>query len=747
MTSIKRRHFLQFAGATLASLGLSHARIRYQSLTMGRALAQETPRKLALLVGINNYAVEAPLQGCINDVFSQRELLIHRFGFNPNDIVTLTDESELTPTRENILQTFEAHLIKQARPGDVVVFHFSGHGSRVLDPDSTAADGLSSTYVPQNNQKSLSEIDPSTAFVSDITGRTLFLLLAGIKTDNLTAVLDSCHSGGGTRGNHRIRSLDRSRGLGLVVKPNAAELEYRQQLRERIGLPDADIQQAVPRGVILASTRPEELAADTSFDGFYAGAFTYALTQQLWQETDPRTAIAIFNDVKPRVSKISHTEQVPKVDSLGSGLLSPPYFINAGGVSADGIVRKRQGSAVELWLGGLPALSFAAFNRGARLVASDRQGQQIGSILLGERTGLTAKGQICQETPAGAIQAGTFLLEKSRAIPADFRLRIGVDPSLNTTPSALAALGLTERVEFRNLGSGEVEYILAKVTAANQADFVAANGFTTKPALGSIGLHDPGLTPLPDSFGATGESMQNALQRLKAKFGALLAARWLKLSLNANSSELAIGAVLKMGANWTLTAAKQFAVRGNETPASEAEVAVEFQNPTSGLTEVPVGTDARLEIRNQENRDLYLAIFVIDTTGELTAIYPNIWTQAADTSRVQARQTLVVPGPEDLFRLVVQEPLGTTEIIILASTSPLTGGVRALQALAKLRGDTEGPQALSDRSLAIASDVLADQDRSARAVALGCQAAHSGSLMAATSELAALSLSFIATNR
>jgi hypothetical protein len=100
-----------------------------------QVLAKSTPRKLALLVGINNYPDKppiTPLRGCVNDVALQRHLLIHRFGFNPKDIYTLTDAQA---TRQGILEAFEEHLIKQAKPGDVVVYHYSGHGSRVSDPD------------------------------------------------------------------------------------------------------------------------------------------------------------------------------------------------------------------------------------------------------------------------------------------------------------------------------------------------------------------------------------------------------------------------------------------------------------------------------------------------------------------------------------------------------------------------------------------------------------------------------------
>ena len=48
--TISRRHFLQFAASTLATLGLSQFDIQRQGLRYARVLAQSTPRKLALLV-------------------------------------------------------------------------------------------------------------------------------------------------------------------------------------------------------------------------------------------------------------------------------------------------------------------------------------------------------------------------------------------------------------------------------------------------------------------------------------------------------------------------------------------------------------------------------------------------------------------------------------------------------------------------------------------------------------------------
>jgi uncharacterized caspase-like protein len=184
MSRISRRYFLQFAGSTIATLGLSPWDIINKGNRYAKVLAQDTPRKLALLVGINQYPASerfGSLQGCVTDVDLQQELLIHRFGFQPSDILKLTsDESpDKQPTRQNILTTFEKHLIEQAKPGDVVVFHFSGHGSRLPEPDpiqSCRKDNFNSTLVPADDGKN--------GVAQDIMGRTLFLLMSALKTEN-----------------------------------------------------------------------------------------------------------------------------------------------------------------------------------------------------------------------------------------------------------------------------------------------------------------------------------------------------------------------------------------------------------------------------------------------------------------------------------------------------------------------------------------------------------------------------------
>jgi hypothetical protein len=101
---MKRRNFLHFAGTALATLGLSQTDFLRQADHVGRVLAQGTPRKLALLVGINHYPeAVGSLNGCLTDVRLQKHLLIHRFGFNPADVIEISDDVATKPTRANIL--------------------------------------------------------------------------------------------------------------------------------------------------------------------------------------------------------------------------------------------------------------------------------------------------------------------------------------------------------------------------------------------------------------------------------------------------------------------------------------------------------------------------------------------------------------------------------------------------------------------------------------------------------------------
>ncbi len=737
MSRIKRRQFLQLASSTLTTLGLSQLDIQRAGDSLGRVLAQSTPRKLALLVGINKYR-DFPLNGCITDVLLQKQLLIHRFGFNPNDILLLTDEQA---TRQGILTAFEEHLIKQAKPGDVVVFHFSGHGSQVQDPDcDSTPDCLNSTFVPVDG--SLPTGYPNQGgIVQDIMGHTLFLLMYALQTENVTVVLDSCHSGGGTRGNFRVRS----RNGGSQLKPVATEQEYQQQWLQRLKLSPDEFKRlrrlGVAKGAVIASTKPDQLAADAPFADFFAGAFTYLMTQYLWQQAGSESFARALPNVARSTTRLSFTKQEPLIEFKPSSDHSkkPVYFIAEQTPPAEAVITKVEGSEAELWLGGLDPDSLAAFESGAILSVVDPQGREKGQVQLASRQGLVGRAKLLV-----AVQPGAFLQERSRSIRSDLTLKIGLDPSLgNEASQAKQALQTFPRIEALPLQQQEVQYIFGRMTPTYRQQLLSTQ-VAKLPEDGSLGLFSPALEVIPDSFGTKSETVTNAIARLRPKLKSLLAARIVKTALNTNSSRLnVVSSMRPEGAGEVFATA--FTVRGLSKNTSHNQ-------PTSVVTpsaqKLPLGTPVQLQVTNNEASELYLSVLVIDPTGEISVIFPNQWTTAEQVTLVGAGQTLKIPDPnKDNFRLVTQEPKGVAEVLILASRTPLRSAIQAIREIAVSGGQRSGPITLSSSGQSsepaeVIDNLLDDVNNGTRGSTSKATPTRSTVRNIDASQLAALSITF-----
>ena len=101
-------------------------------------------------MGCNYRGTPHALRGCINDAKCLAYCLQTRFGFHPQDCVLMTDDSPdraLWPTRANILTGLQ-RLVVNTRPGDRLVFSFSGHGSQTQDWSGDEADGFNETLCP-----------------------------------------------------------------------------------------------------------------------------------------------------------------------------------------------------------------------------------------------------------------------------------------------------------------------------------------------------------------------------------------------------------------------------------------------------------------------------------------------------------------------------------------------------------------------------------------------------------------------
>ena len=145
----------------------------------------------ALLVGINDYApigAGGPdLNGCVNDVRDMATTL-RDLGIVPAVPTNMHIFTDSRATRAAILNEL-GWLVDGAKRGDVLVFYYSGHGSQMPDMTGEETDKRDETICPH---------DFATAgMIKDDDLRAIF---SGIGTGvNLEVILDSCHSGTGTR--------------------------------------------------------------------------------------------------------------------------------------------------------------------------------------------------------------------------------------------------------------------------------------------------------------------------------------------------------------------------------------------------------------------------------------------------------------------------------------------------------------------------------------------------------------------
>lgn len=697
MSRIKRRHFLQLAGSTLATLGWSQNNLLNASNNYGKVLAQNNSRKLALLIGINEYDRDAngwiPLKGCTTDIQLQRELLVNCFGFKTQDIKILRDRDA---TRQNILMLFEEHLIRQAKPGDVVVFHYSGHGSRVRDIDSE--DGVDGTIVPIDSPYPSNQEDK----VKDITGGTIFLLTSALNTDNVTVVLDCCYSGGTTRGNLRIRSRSSNSRLQVI----ATEKEYQQRWLSRLNLSRAEFikrrGQGIAKGVAITSAKKNQLAADVSFDGFAAGAFTYAMTQYLWQHRsnpllDP--TIAYTSNAITTISPSSLQQPLLEIaPNQNNG--EPVYFLNKQIPPAEAVITSVNNNSVKFWLGGVEAKSIHAFNRGATFSVIDSQQNSIAKIQLNSREGLIGYGKLASN-PQQNISNGNLLQEEIRSIPANLKLKIGIDVPDNTQWQEIKqAFAQFKQIEILPLQQGEIDYIFGRFGSQTSSMQISPT-----PPLQSLGLFYPDYSIVRGSFHAKNETISSAVERLQNKLQSLLAIKLIRLTLNPHASRLKVSATLSNPNTPQRLLVESVTDRNNFNYTPQYRSA-----NSSGIEPIPLGTSLQLAITNHEERPVYLNILAIDSEGEIIIIFPNNWTNLAQQILVPANKTLQIPDSHTSgFELRTAQPLGMTEVLIVCSTNPLKRSLVKLEQLARSEGVSRGAMVLS-QPWEVIEDLLTDFD-------------------------------------
>ena len=268
--------------------------------------------RYALLVGVNDYpAIEADLNGTLNDVEKMRALLVDHYGYDDENVLVLANADA---TRDHVIEAFRRHL-GQAGPAGSALFYYSGHGTQIPD-----------TYLGFGDADEADEADESLVLWG-MGGDFGFLIdeEVGALADNLQAghrlvVLDNCHSGTGTRGPEEEAKLYRVRNLPFAF--------IREQGADRPRALVTETNDPGPaRHVLLAAARSEQFSIETSGlseDGSSGGIFTYYLTRALWN-ADPGASLSsimdgVRVDVMETTAALEYEEQLDPQEPQAEGM-------------------------------------------------------------------------------------------------------------------------------------------------------------------------------------------------------------------------------------------------------------------------------------------------------------------------------------------------------------------------------------------------------------------------------------------
>lgn len=317
------------------------------------ALHSISGRRRAVFIGINYKGQKGELRGCVNDVVNIKNFFESHYPLD--EIMVLTDdkkaepETQYTPTRKNILASFR-WLIKGAKPGDSLLLHYSGHGSKVRNQDGTEASGYDQTLVPVDFESAGQILDDD---VHDVLCRKL------PKGVRLTAIFDCCHSESimdlpfvyNVNGDLDIIENNKNESIATLVsagtrylldgnKKKAAKTIKNEltNLFKGVAIGGGDsaqtnaarakmIEQNQTKAdiIMFAGCKDDQTSADTQVQGQATGAMSYALIHVLKKKRRDITYTELLREMR-QILENKYT-QVPQMSAGRKLILDSPFQI------------------------------------------------------------------------------------------------------------------------------------------------------------------------------------------------------------------------------------------------------------------------------------------------------------------------------------------------------------------------------------------------------------------------------------
>jgi hypothetical protein len=317
-------------------------------------------KKYALIVGVNHYPYlepECQLNGCVNDAKLVKSTLKNKFGFAPENIVTLYDEAA---TRDAILAEME-RIVEIIEEDDIVVFHFSGHGQECkvkpkhVDEGSDEGSGMINCIIPHDDSEPTLHdpiMAPEGKIYREIREGQINQWLQELakKTPYTTLIFDACHSGTMTRSSQStdVRSIPHEVRTQIISEEDfgttdhfSAAVTTQSRARRKGWLTLSDYY------VVISGCRDTQKSKEKNFAEkgmlFKHGVLTYFLCGALNKAKPGTTYRDVFELVSTGVvSKVK--AQNPQIEGaidrevFGIKDIEPLAFIPISGVDGDQIV-------------------------------------------------------------------------------------------------------------------------------------------------------------------------------------------------------------------------------------------------------------------------------------------------------------------------------------------------------------------------------------------------------------------------
>jgi Caspase domain len=604
--TLTRREFIERAGWSWLALGVGLPAFRPASV-----LAAPIPHKFAVLVGIDRYGSDhLDLKGCTTDVELQRLLLQYRFGFLAENILVLTGEHA---TRLAIETAFQEHLIAQAQPDDLVIFHFSGRGARIEGQDC---------LIPSDGAERAISLD------------TLLLLAACLPTGRSTLVLDTSFApvDRPRLGNLRSRSY-----ADPPATFNLDESAFQEAIKQRY-----KPKNPVFQGILLTASNGDQTALELSGNGWNAGLFTYALTSYLWSDW----ASIARQGVGETVESILGTGLEPKIFRQGKSFFAYNTSTEKSRGGAAIVTNLIDVRTIELTLTGLPLEVLENYGSNSRFTSPGTDGEES-TVAIAARQGLTAKAKIL--TPDISLAIGQVLQEKLRVFPAKIGLIVALDSNLSRIErvEAIGAFAsLPDVTAVVNVGERRVDCLLSRVGTDE---------------LASYHLLSPNGSLILGSLGAENEAVKTGVKRLKPLLETLLALKFWRLLVNKASSRVAVSVDLENATDTRLSSRVSRPVSIDTCFTGDCPQAGLAK--TASIARLEIGTKIRYSIENRENTALYGIILGVDADRRPLLLCSCLATQ-------ELTPFVVAAGSSSIVLWKVTAPVGLVENYVILSRQP-----------------------------------------------------------------------------